>query len=94
MPDDDASDSLDVPERYDAESYRAGYAAAMRQIGQAALAGADGLAPVGDADAGTSVDGRGSDDDSCEECGADTLASMGAPAGSSPEGRVCPRCEL
>lgn len=83
-------DSLDVPDAYDAESYRAGYAQAMTHIGQMALQGADGIRPSeasgGDTDA--------SGDDVCPECGAETLASMGAPEDVSPAGRVCPACEL
>lgn len=87
-----ASDDLEVPDAYDEESYRAGYAAAMTHIGHLALSGADGLAP-----SGASVDERGDDDSGdgvCPECGAETLASMGAPEDVTPGGRVCPSCEL
>ena len=90
-----SEDGLEVPAQYDPESYRAGYAQAMRHIGQTALAGAEGLQQ------GASVDERSTDDnsgeateDTCPECGADTLASMGAPAGVTPAGRVCPACEM
>lgn len=90
--------SLDIPEEHDAESYAAGYAAAMRHIGQHALAGATELSPEdyptdSDASATRGVTDDG-DDDTCSECGARLLASMGAAETTTPAGMICPECEL
>lgn len=81
---------LDVPERFDSESFRAGYAQAMTHIGHMALSGADGMRPdpVEDSDSST-------DEGSCQTCDAPLLDSMGADESDhSPSGYVCPSCDL
>lgn len=80
---------LAVPDEYDPESYRAGYAAAMHAIGQRALAGAASLdAPPAEADDDADAEAV------CRECGAPTTASMGAAeTAASPAGRKCVACE-
>lgn len=78
--------SLNVPDEYDDDAYRAGYAAAMRQIGTMALHGA------GEIDPNESDDE--SDPETCPECGGPVYNSMGADKDVTPAGRVCPECEL
>jgi hypothetical protein len=87
------SGGLTRPDEYsDAEwaAYREGYADAMTQIGRLALDGAASLRPDS-----SEQDGDDEDPEKCATCGAGLLSSMGADeTESSPEGYVCPECEL
>lgn len=79
--------AIPVPADYDekeSEAFRAGVRTCAQLFGQAAetyyhAAGSD------------ESDG---DEDACDDCGAEPIASMGAPATITPEGTTCPECEL
>lgn len=88
MSPDDRELVIPIPPDYsdeEAEAYKTGFRVCADLFANAATTYREALDDADDDDAESDV---------CQECGGDLLASMGADETITPEGTVCPECEL